>query len=209
MKIKPIIGVLAIQGSVIEHLNALKKCGAKTIQVRNAEDLKELHGLIIPGGESTTISKLMQRFKLDTAIIKAAKNGMGVYGTCAGAIIVSRSVNNDTIVQNLNIMDLEIDRNYYGPQIDSFHATLEIPILKEKQFPAIFIRAPRLIKTGKNVEILAKLGNDVVLARQHRFLVSTFHPELTNDLRIHKYFIRLCENKVTTLSGLPAVVGRP
>ena len=188
------IGVLGIQGSIIEHVNALEKSDVETIIVREKQDLNKIHGLIIPGGESTTISKLLERFNLSEKIKKKVKDGMGIYGTCAGAILLSkRIIDNNGGVKNLNLMDITVCRNAYGSQIYSFVDNIDINELKLKMFPAIFIRAPKINEIGKNVKILAKYKNDIIFAQEENFMVSTFHPELGDKPDIHKYFIQLCK----------------
>ena len=187
------IGVLNIQGSVEEHLAALQKLKAKTVLVKNPEDLKGLSGLIIPGGESTTITLLLKKYGLDKAIIKAYKKGMALYGTCAGAIILGTEVE-DKSVKTLKLIDVTVDRNAYGSQLESFETDLYIPEIGKKKLHAIFIRAPKIVRTGKKVKLLAKQGNDPILVKEGRIMLSTFHPELTDDLRIHKYFIeKICQ----------------
>ncbi|KKP37864.1 glutamine amidotransferase subunit PdxT [Candidatus Peregrinibacteria bacterium RIFOXYC2_FULL_33_13] len=188
------IGVLGIQGSIIEHVNALEKSDVETIIVREKQDLNKIHGLIIPGGESTTISKLLERFNLSEKIKKKVKDGMGIYGTCAGAILLSkRIIDNNGGVKNLNLMDITVCRNAYGSQIYSFVDNIDINELKLKMFPAIFIRAPKINEIGKNVKILAKYKNDIIFAQEENLMVSTFHPELGDKPDIHKYFIQLCK----------------
>ncbi|MBU1018681.1 MAG: pyridoxal 5'-phosphate synthase glutaminase subunit PdxT [Patescibacteria group bacterium] len=176
------IGVLAIQGSVKEHKAALAACGAEVLEVRVPDDLTRVAALVIPGGESTTIRKLMKLTGLDKALADRIRGGMPVYGTCAGAILLE------------DFMDIEVERNAYGRQMDSFEA--EIKIFKGKSFNAIFIRAPKILKTSKGVEILAKYGKEVIMCRQGNILVSSFHPELTSDLRVHKYFLKMIDGQV-------------
>ena len=172
------IGVLDIQGSVEEHLATLKKTGVNCVLVKNARDMETIDGLIIPGGESTTIGKLMKRFGLDAAIKRC---GLPVWGTCAGAILLAR----------LGLMNIEIERNAYGRQIDSFKTFVSIPTLGRQKFPAVFIRAPKAKKISQKVTIMARFNNSPVMLPQGRLLATMFHPELTNDIRVHKYFISI------------------
>lgn len=186
------VGVLAIQGSVAEHMEALSQCGVTAVPVKDLESLKSVQGLILPGGESTTIGKLLKRFGLGPEIVKRAKAGMPIYGTCAGAILLAKEIKNDVPEYSLNLIDITVARNAYGSQLDSFEADLKIPILGKKAVPAYFIRAPLITRVGKNCEILASFKKQPVLVQEGNLLVSTFHPELTEDLRVHRYFMEMC-----------------
>lgn len=181
---KPLIGILAIQGSVREHSEILKDI-ANTKEVKNKRDFTNLDALIIPGGESTTIIKLLKQYSLDEEILNFNKP---IYGTCAGAIILARKVTNPE-QESLSLIDIEIERNGYGRQFASFEQKVYIKGLEN--FNAIFIRAPIIISTGKNVEILSYCNSNPVMCQQNNVLVSTFHSELTNDSRIHKYFLEM------------------
>lgn len=187
------IGVLALQGDFKEHIEILKKCNADAVEVRLPGDLKNVGGLIIPGGESTAIGNLMRQCNLDKEIIKKHKSGMAIYGTCAGAILLSKGILGSS-QPRLNLLDISIKRNDYGRQIDSFEAELDID--KIGKFNGIFIRAPVIEKTGKEVKVLAKLNNNPVLVQQNGILASTFHPELTEDSRVHRYFIKIIKNRL-------------
>lgn len=187
------IGVLDIQGSVEEHFEALKKLSGgrrglkvEPVLVKKASDLSGVSGLIIPGGESTTIGKLLKKFGLWDEIIKRARDGMAVWGTCAGAILLSKDY--------LGLIDITVERNAYGRQVDSFEREIGFEFKKEvfEKIPAIFIRAPKIIKVGRGVKILAKNGGEIVAAACGKLLVTTFHPELSESLKIHEYFARLC-----------------
>jgi pyridoxal 5'-phosphate synthase pdxT subunit len=183
------IGVLASQGAFIEHINILKKLGVETIPVRLPRQLAGLDGLIIPGGESTTISKLMKDYDLVEEIKKLAEKGMAIFGTCAGMILLAKKIS-DSSVDSLSLVDITVRRNAFGRQTESFETDLAIPVLGEQPFPCVFIRAPLIENTNGKVEVLARLENGtVVAARQGRYLVSAFHPELTDDLRFHQYFL--------------------
>lgn len=184
------IGVLALQGAVREHLWALEACGVETVSVKDPEDLQGLAGLVIPGGESTTVGKLLVRYGLLGPVKEQARTGMGVFGTCTGMILLACDRVNNT-QPRLGLMEIEVVRNGFGRQIDSFEADLEIPALGEAPFPAIFIRAPYGIEADPEVEILATFEKKIVLARQGKFLACAFHPELTADLRLHQYFLNL------------------
>jgi len=185
------IGVLASQGAFIEHIAALSQLKVEALPVRLAPQLNGLDGLIIPGGESTAISKLMLGSNLAEEIKRLAQNGTPVFGTCAGMILLSTK-NSDQDVTPLGVMDIIVRRNAFGRQVDSFETELSIPVLGEKLFPAVFIRAPLIERVNGKVEILARLADGtVVAARQGKLLVSAFHPELTDDLRFHQYFLEI------------------
>ncbi|MBL7125387.1 MAG: pyridoxal 5'-phosphate synthase glutaminase subunit PdxT [Dehalococcoidales bacterium] len=183
------IGVLASQGAFAEHIAALQQLGVETLPVRLLEELTGLDGLIIPGGESTSISSLMLGYNLMDEIRSLAKNGLPMFGTCAGMILLAKRVS-DLSVEPIGVMEITVKRNAFGRQKDSFEAKLPIPVLGEKPFPGIFIRAPLIEHGNSGVEILARLADGTsVAARQEKLLASAFHPELTNDLRLHQYFL--------------------
>lgn len=185
------IGVLALQGDFAEHQVMLRRIGAEASQVRLPAQLDGLDGLIIPGGESTTIGKLAVTFGLIDPLRDFAA-ARPVWGTCAGAIFLSRDALRDQPL--LGVMDITVERNAFGRQVDSFEIDLAVPALSDPQrpFPAVFIRAPLIETTGKGVEILARLPDGgagrIVAARQGRWLATSFHPELTGDERFHRYF---------------------
>jgi len=181
------IGVLALQGAFIEHIAVLKQLGIEAVEVRLPAEMDGLDGLIIPGGESTTISNLMAGYGLDVKIAALVKDGFPVWGTCAGMILLSADTQNS--VRPLKLIDITIKRNAFGRQRESFQEDLYIPALGEKPFPAIFIRAPLIEHSNGKVTVLARLANGTaVAARQGRVLVTAFHPELTGDPRFHAYF---------------------
>jgi 5'-phosphate synthase pdxT subunit len=183
------IGVLASQGAFAEHIAILNKLGVESLPVRLPRELAGLDGLIIPGGESTTISKLMKDYNLVNEVKKLAENGLPVFGTCAGMILLASEVP-DSNVEPLGLIDIRVRRNAFGRQRESFETELSIPALGEKPFPAVFIRAPVIEHSNSNVEVLARLENGTAIAaRQNKLLVSAFHPELTDDLRFHQYFL--------------------
>jgi len=187
------IGVLDIQGSVEEHFATLQKCEVDAVLVKKISDLEGVGGLIIPGGESTTIGKLLKKFELDRAIIAKFEKGMAIWGTCAGAILLANKILEDEKVNGLKLMDIEVSRNAYGRQIDSFETEIKFgPERNSKKIPAVFIRAPKIVKIGKNVKVLAKYKNEIVAAREGKLLATTFHPEMTNSLEVHKYFAKMC-----------------
>lgn len=183
------IGVLALQGGVIEHIKAIERCGEKAAEVRTKDDLKNADALIIPGGESTTLFKLMERAGLDSAIRERAKKGMPVFGTCAGLIVIAKDIINNGS-QGLGLIDISVKRNDYGRQVDSFEDEITIKGMDEP-FSAVFIRAPIVKSYGKKVEVLAKHKNHPVLLRQGNNLAASFHPELSDDIRVHRLFLKL------------------
>lgn len=185
------IGVLALQGDFREHIEMLKKCSANAVSVRLPEDLEDVSGLIIPGGESTAIGNLMQRNGLDKEIIKKHKQGMAIYGTCAGAILLAKDIIGSG-QPRLGLLDVSIKRNDYGRQIDSFEAELDIE--KVGKFSGIFIRAPVIEEVHNGVQVLSKFNGKPVLIQKSDILASTFHPELTGDKRIHEYFVEIVNN---------------
>ena len=176
---RPRIGVLALQGAFREHARALRHAGADVVEVRLPEQLDGLDGLVIPGGESTTIAKLASLYGLDEAIRSFDRP---VFGTCAGMILIDRA--------HLGLADLEVDRNAYGRQVASFEADLELEG-DERPFRGVFIRAPRVREAGPDVQVLAELDGEPVLLRDGRVLVAAFHPELTDDPRVHERFLEL------------------
>lgn len=189
------IGVLASQGAFAEHIAVLRRLGVEAVPVRLPRGLRGLDGLVIPGGESTTISKLMQDYKLVNEIKDLARNGLPVFGTCAGMILLAKKVS-DSRLEHLGLMDITVARNAFGRQRDSFEAELSIPVLGEKPFPGVFIRAPMIEQANGSVVMLARLTDGIgVAARQEKILVSAFHPELTDDLRFHRYFLEVVIGK--------------
>ncbi len=184
------IGVLALQGDFREHVQMLGRLGVPTREVRLPRDLADVDGLIIPGGESTTIGKLMVTFDLLEPLRERAIDGFPIYGTCAGAIVLARDVEGRGVDQPvLGVMDLTIQRNAFGSQVDSFETDLDLSFLADRPFHAVFIRAPIIRQVGPGVEVLGRLADGtIVAARQGNLLVTSFHPELTDDGRVHQYF---------------------
>ena len=183
------VGVLAVQGAVSEHIKMLEKCGVEGVPVKKAQDLSRLDALIIPGGESTTIGRLIKNFGLDRQIIKMAEEGKPVYGTCAGMIILAGEIEGEE--PHLGLMNLRVFRNAFGRQKESFEAELEVPFLGTDPFPAVFIRAPFVTWAGPEVEVLCRFQDSIVAARQGNLLVTSFHPELTEDDRFHRLLIAM------------------
>jgi 5'-phosphate synthase pdxT subunit len=199
-----VIGVLALQGAFREHIRAIKECGAAALEIKFPQQLESVDGLIIPGGESTTIYKLIEKYNFRPALEKFYKQKKPILGTCAGLILLAKEVTGDNF--GLGYIDITVDRNAYGRQVDSFEQPVELkfdrdemnnsifnegtePANRNNEFNAVFIRAPRIEKTGENVRILSSINSIPVFARQENILACAFHPELTDDLRIHQYFI--------------------
>jgi 5'-phosphate synthase pdxT subunit len=183
------IGVLASQGAFVEHIAILRQLEVEALPVRLPQELSGLDGLIIPGGESTSISKLMLSNNLTNEIRNLAQDGMPVFGTCAGMILLASKVS-DLDVEPIGLMDITVSRNAFGRQRESFETELSIPVLGNKPFPGVFIRAPVIKEANGKAEILARLADGTgVAARQDKLLASAFHPELTSDFRFHRYFL--------------------
>jgi len=189
------VGVLALQGSFAEHAETLRAIGASPVLVRLPEHMEGIAGLIIPGGESTTIGKLLVNAGLLGPLRAAVKNGMPVYGTCAGMILLARDIGG--LDQPLiGAMDITVKRNAFGRQLDSFEESLSVPFLGPEPFRGVFIRAPLIEKTGIGVSVLATLADGrVVAARQGTLLATAFHPELTDDGRVHRYFLGMMDGR--------------
>ena len=184
------VGVLALQGDVVEHLAALKESGVQAVPVKSKEDLGRVDGVIIPGGESTTVMKLLDRFELAEPVIARTREGMPLWGTCMGMIVVARDVTG-TQQPTLGLMDISVRRNAFGRQNESAEVSLPIPVLGGKNFPAVFIRAPWVERAGRAVEVLAERDGRAVMVRQENMLATSFHPELSGDRRVHEYFMRM------------------
>lgn len=183
------VGVLDLQGSVIEHINMLNSIdGVIPIRVKHVEQLKEIDGLILPGGESTTIGKLLRMFNLDAILKERIEEGMPVWGTCAGMILLAKSIDGQEEA-HLNVMDINVKRNAYGSQLDSFVVDEKISEISEKNIPLVFIRAPYIQDVGEKVKIIKKVNGNIVAAKEKNMLVTSFHPELTEDDSVHRYFI--------------------
>lgn len=197
------VGVLALQGAFIEHILMLRSLGARAVEVRLPQQLENLDGLIIPGGESTTVGKLAQAYGLIEPIKQMAEGGRAIWGTCAGLIFLARRV--EGMDQPLlGLMDVAVVRNAFGRQVDSFEASISAPALDEVAtpqergvpFPAVFIRAPLIEAVGEGVTVLCRLSDGgIVAARQGSLLATAFHPELASDTRFHRYFLAMIEGR--------------
>jgi 5'-phosphate synthase pdxT subunit len=188
------VGVLALQGAFREHIRMLKSLGVYAVEIRLPDEIDEVDGLIIPGGESTTMRKLMADFRFIDTLKEFAAAGKPVFGTCAGLIVIADRVNGKK-QDLLNLIDIDVERNAYGRQVDSREADIPCQSLGEEPFHAVFIRAPQILGTGPGVEELARYQDKIVFARQKNILVATFHPELTGDARIHKFFLQMLSGK--------------
>lgn len=186
-----IVGVLSLQGDFLEHIQTLNKLNVETKEIRLPQDLAFIDALILPGGESTTIAYLIDIFKLREPLVKEIKSGMPIWGTCAGMILLAKKLKQNRPLP-LGVMDIEVNRNAFGRQLDSFEAKLIMPFLGNKPLHATFIRAPLITKVGSEAEIISSLPDGtIVAAKQKNMLATSFHPELTNDLRFHEYFLSL------------------
>ena len=191
-------GVLALQGDFFEHVQMLRSLGVEAVEVRLPQQLRDLDGLIIPGGESTTIGKLAVAYKLVEPIRRMAQEGRQVWGTCAGMILLAKDIGQDQPL--IGVMDVVVKRNAFGRQVDSFEADLAVPALdavsvaeeQGRPFHAVFIRAPYIQSVGERVQVLSRLTDGIIVAaRQNNLLATAFHPEISGDTRFHRYFLSL------------------
>jgi pyridoxal 5'-phosphate synthase pdxT subunit len=184
------VGVLALQGDFREHRRAFERLGARVVEVRKPEHLEGLHGLVIPGGESTTIAKLMAAYGFDEAIPAYHRAGGAVWGTCAGAIAIANEIDGHPDQPRLRLLDVTVARNAYGRQVASFETDLRVAGLATP-FHGVFIRAPRILRVGEGATAIARLEDDPVAVRGERLLATVFHPELSGDDRVHELFLAL------------------
>ncbi|WP_346914732.1 pyridoxal 5'-phosphate synthase glutaminase subunit PdxT [Clostridium sp.] len=190
------IGVLDLQGAVKEHVDKINNIsGATALRVKNRADLEAIGGLIIPGGESTTIGKLLRDFHMLSPLKSKIENGLPVWGTCAGMIILAKSILGSDH-NHLGVMDIEVRRNAYGSQLDSFITDEIVEDVSEETIPLVFIRAPYVEKVHEGVKVLCKLDEKIIACRQNNMLATSFHPELTKDLTMHKYFYNMCKESL-------------
>ena len=204
---KPKIAVLGLQGDFHKHIERLAGLGAHAYAARLPEEISEADGLIIPGGESTTIGKLLVRYNLLDSIRTASDFGKPIYGTCAGLIVLATRISSSTSERGgqptLGLLDITVSRNAFGRQIDSFESTIDAPIITGvggKPLSAVFIRAPIVEEVGNNVQVLASYNGNIVFVRQDRILGSSFHPELTDDDRVHQYFLSVVDESLVTVT---------
>jgi 5'-phosphate synthase pdxT subunit len=192
-----IVGVLALQGDFREHVEMVKMLGVEAREIRFPEQLDQVHGLIIPGGESTTINKLFDKYGFRKKLNEFYKSGKPLFGTCAGLIVLAKKAKGEE--RQLGLIDIDVERNAYGRQIDSFEQKISLNLnhkAGKKDFNSVYIRAPKIIRKGDNVKVLGVHDEEIVLARQKNVLVSSFHPELTDDTRVHKYFIGMIREHI-------------
>ena len=189
------VGVLALQGDFAEHVSVMQELGVNTLEVRHAKEFDQIDALIIPGGESTTMARLLDLDEMRESLVRYAKEGMPVWGTCAGMIMLSTWVS-DGRPEPLGLMDIKVSRNAFGRQVDSFEAALDIPVIGEEKFHAIFISAPIVDHVEKAVTVLGRLDDGTIVAvKQNSLLATSFHPELTKDYRLHEYFLEFIHKR--------------
>lgn len=198
------VGVIAVQGAVSEHIDVLKtalkelKITGKVVNVRTVKDLDDISGIVIPGGESTTISRLMFATGIHERIIELAKKGLPIIGTCAGTILLAEEGDEQVKQTNtklLGLMEMRVSRNAYGRQVNSFEVDVKIPEIGNELFRAVFIRAPAIEKVWGDTKVWMRIQTKIVGARKRNILALTFHPELSGDLRLHEYFLRMIQNQ--------------
>lgn len=187
------IGVLGIQGAIQEHLSILRKAGVEPSWVKDRKELDSVMALVMPGGESTTMIKLLKRFEMWETLKDRIEDGMPVLATCAGMILLSKTIENVVNQDSLGVLDISVKRNGYGRQINSFEVDLQIDEIGPEPFRAVFIRAPKIESICDEVRVLTSYEELPVLVRQGNVLAASFHPELTGDLRIHRYFLKMAE----------------
>lgn len=184
------IGVLDLQGGVLEHINHLQALGLNPVRVKEANQFDDLAGLILPGGESTCLIRLLNIFEIAPKLKEAFADGMKIWGTCAGSILLAKNIEGDD--SQLGLMDITVARNAFGFQVDSFNAKVNVPKVSEEEIDLTFIRAPKIKEAGKNVEVLLKIEDYIAAAEDENCLATVFHPELTSSLAFHKYFVQKC-----------------
>jgi pyridoxal 5'-phosphate synthase pdxT subunit len=182
------IGVLALQGAVREHIRSIEECGAVGVAIKKVEELKDVDGLILPGGESTAMRRLIDKYNFMAALKEFAAEGKPMFGTCAGLILLAKNLVGHE--PHIGVMDITVERNSFGRQVDSFEADLAIKDVADS-FPAVFIRAPHIVEAGEEVEILSKHNGRIVAAREGQYLGCSFHPELTDQHHLTAYFVAM------------------
>jgi pyridoxal 5'-phosphate synthase pdxT subunit len=193
------IGVLGLQGAVSEHVKALEKCGVETLIIKSKEQLDEIDGLVLPGGESTTMRRLIDRYHFLDALKEFSKSGKPMFGTCAGLILLAKEINGYDR-GHLELLDVKVERNAFGRQVNSFEAEIDIKGIAEN-FNAVFIRAPYIMEVGPNVEVLAEYEGKIVAVQENHFLACAFHPELTDDTRFVEHFIQMVKTASKELAS--------
>lgn len=193
------IGVLALQGAVREHIRSVEACGAKAIEIKRTEQLEHIDGLILPGGESTTMRRLIDSYGFFTALQAFGRQGKPIFGTCAGLILMANAIDGQDAA-HLGLMDIKVARNAFGRQVASFEAKMKINHVAD-DFNAVFIRAPYVVEAGPDVEVLATYQDRIVAAKQGQYVCTAFHPELTADNRFIAYFVEMVEVSQQTLAS--------
>ncbi len=193
------IGVLGLQGAVREHIQSIEASGAEGVVIKRKEQLDDIDGLILPGGESTTMRRLIDKYDFFDELVKFGEQGKPIFGTCAGLILLANDIEGQDNA-HLQLMDMKVARNAFGRQKDSFEASLTITGVAD-DFEAVFIRAPFVMEVGQGVEVLATYGDNIVAAKQGHYLCSAFHPELTDDHRITEYFVKMVEQSKKELAS--------
>ncbi|MCX7884313.1 MAG: pyridoxal 5'-phosphate synthase glutaminase subunit PdxT [Caloramator sp.] len=193
------IGVLSLQGGVIEHLNHIRNLEADCIEVKEAEDLDEINGIILPGGESTTMGLLLKERGILNPLKQKILNGLPAWGTCAGMILLAKEIEND-FRKHLEVMNIKVKRNAYGSQLDSFICHSKVEKVSKEEIPLIFIRAPYIVEVGNDVDVIFEIDGKVVAAREKNMLATSFHPELSTSLEFHKYFLNMCTENLKKLN---------
>lgn len=185
------IGILSLQGGVIEHLRHIRAIGEEAVEIKKPSDLENIDGIILPGGESTTMGKLLRKTGLMEDLREKIIKGMPVWGTCAGMILLAKKIEGEE-EGHLKVMDIEVRRNAYGSQLNSFTTEMVIEEVSLEPMPLVFIRAPFITKVSDNMQVMLKVNENIVAVKQGNILATSFHPELTADLRFHRYFVSLC-----------------
>lgn len=188
------IGVLSLQGGVIEHINHIHQLGHEGVEIKKLEDMKDLQGIILPGGESTTIGKLLRERNMLTILREKIISGFPVWGTCAGMILLAKYIE-ESSQGHLKVMDIKVKRNAYGSQVDSFKKNVIINEISSDPIPLIFIRAPLITEVFEGVKIICTVDDKIVAAKQNNMFATSFHPELTDNLEVHRYFVNMCKEK--------------
>ncbi|HEY8803588.1 MAG TPA: pyridoxal 5'-phosphate synthase glutaminase subunit PdxT [Clostridium sp.] len=186
------LGVLSLQGGVIEHINHITKLGHECVEIKKLEDMNGLQGIILPGGESTTIGKLLIETKMLIPLRDKILSGLPVWGTCAGMILLAKYIEGSDH-EHLKVMDIKVKRNAYGSQINSFKKNVVINEISSEPIPLVFIRGPLITEVFNDAKIICTVDDNIVAAKQNNMFVTSFHPELTDNLEVHKYFVNMCK----------------
>ncbi|MBU3146133.1 pyridoxal 5'-phosphate synthase glutaminase subunit PdxT [Clostridium sp. CF012] len=186
------IGVLSLQGGVIEHINHIHQIGHEGVEIKKLEDMKDLQGIILPGGESTTIGKLLREREMILTLREKIISGIPVWGTCAGMILLAKYIE-ESSAEYLSVMDIKVKRNAYGSQINSFKKDVVINEISSESIPLDFIRGPLITEVFNDVKIICTVGGKIVAVKQKNMFATSFHPELTDNLEVHRYFVNMCK----------------